>query len=850
MDRKGEGLGVVERDGKEDELGVIKENMKEEELGVVETDIEEDEVGVVESDTKEKEPSDLETNTKKEFSIVKSDPKEVEPSVLESDIKEDESSDFQTEPKPDKLSILDLDEKEDELPVAERHTKEDEPSVVERDMKEDEIGAFGTDTKRDELGVVERVPEEGRPSVLETHTKEVGLSSLETDAKEDELSALEINIKEADLSVVERDQNVGELSILEKDTKDSEPSALETNTKKDKPSAAERDLKEDRTIVLETYTKEDELSSLETDRKEDELSALELNIKDDDLSVVKRDQKEDELSVSERDTKDNEPTSLEKSTIEDESIASEAGIKEDELGVLKRDLKEDELSDFERDRTESNLGVDTKEDDVIVNKMDMKEDTEAEEDHPSSSHEVLQQFSEEAVRVAGEELQSVCSSSASLPPGGPGHRRCRSEIGTLGHKRGGSFQKLRTQVQKAWRWGSNSREEGGPPSFNPEVLANQKRQWYQLHSKTMDHTKYKEPTSLFEHFIIVGLHPEANLEAVEEAFAKRKKWEMQMARSEMIDFKMLQHRGPSLPMLEPQILFKYPPGKKLAVRSKDLAAFCFPGGVKAWLLERTPSLSDLNELVYGQEHLGKDDSSFIFSLKVSSTFFISSNYWASACAFGYCLYKLVNALASTTFYNVCYMCSMYVWFLVLSVFLHHAIFLILHFQVLPGRMLEFLDAPVPFIVGIQNKPADLKIKSSSVVQVNVLKDQVKMYYLPALPRYKELISQLRPIHARLSCESSTAKRHPVYRCNEVQAEAAMQFLDAMRHYLESICSDLRSHTITSVQSNNDRVSLLLKDSFIDSFPIRDRAFIKLFVDTQLFTVLSDSRLSSFENEPF
>lgn len=29
-----------------------------------------------------------------------------------------------------------------------------------------------------------------------------------------------------------------------------------------------------------------------------------------------------------------------------------------------------------------------------------------------------------------------------------------------------------------------------------------------------------------------------------------------------------------------QVLFKYPPGKKLAMRMKDLAAFCFPGGVK------------------------------------------------------------------------------------------------------------------------------------------------------------------------------------------------------------------------------------------------------------------------------
>uniref|UniRef100_A0A2N9EK12 UDENN domain-containing protein n=1 Tax=Fagus sylvatica TaxID=28930 RepID=A0A2N9EK12_FAGSY len=83
--------------------------------------------------------------------------------------------------------------------------------------------------------------------------------------------------------------------------------------------------------------------------------------------------------------------------------------------------------------------------------------------------------------------------------------------------------------------------------------------------------------------------------------------------------------------------------------------------------------------------------------------------------------------------------------------------------VLPGKMLDFLDAPVPYIVGIQHKPADLKMKTSNLVHVNVLKDQVKMCHLPALPRHKELVSELGPIHARLSSESLIAKRHPIYR---------------------------------------------------------------------------------------
>lgn len=122
--------------------------------------------------------------------------------------------------------------------------------------------------------------------------------------------------------------------------------------------------------------------------------------------------------------------------------------------------------------------------------MDSKED----EDRPSSPIWILQQLSEEAFRVAGEALQSVYSGNSGnsnvnniprLGPGhGRGHRRAQSEI-LIGHSRSNSFHRLKTQVQRAWKWGSNSKEECRRSNFNPEVLANQKRQWYQLHSKVL-----------------------------------------------------------------------------------------------------------------------------------------------------------------------------------------------------------------------------------------------------------------------------------------------------------------------------------------------------------------------------
>nr|XP_043618804.1 uncharacterized protein LOC122590688 [Erigeron canadensis] len=168
--------------------------------------------------------------------------------------------------------------------------------------------------------------------------------------------------------------------------------------------------------------------------------------------------------------------------------------------------------------------------------------------------------------------------------------------------------------------------------------------------------------------------------------------------------------------------------------------------------------------------------------------------------------------------------------------------------VLPNDMLDFLDAPVPFVVGVKYKTAEIQSKLANVIFVDVNKNQVKSSSIPQLPRYKELFAALSLYHAQLVGESYLGKRRPVYDCTEVQVEAAKGFLRVLRSYLDSLCSNLRSHTITNVQSNDDKVSLLLKESFIDSFPSRDRPFMKLFVETQLFSVHTDLVLSFFQKD--
>ncbi|KAK6236550.1 hypothetical protein SCA6_011887 [Theobroma cacao] len=168
--------------------------------------------------------------------------------------------------------------------------------------------------------------------------------------------------------------------------------------------------------------------------------------------------------------------------------------------------------------------------------------------------------------------------------------------------------------------------------------------------------------------------------------------------------------------------------------------------------------------------------------------------------------------------------------------------------VLPDDMLDFLDAPVPYIVGVKNKTSEVQSKLANVILVDANKNQIKASTIPQLPQHRELFACLSPYHAKLVGESYLGRKRPVYECTDVQIEAAKGFLSVLRSYLDSLCSNMRSHTITNVQSNNDKVSLLLKESFIDSFPSRDRPFMKLFVDTQLFSVHTDLVLSFIQKE--
>ncbi|GAB2218080.1 hypothetical protein Droror1_Dr00001297 [Drosera rotundifolia] len=706
------------------------------------------------------------------------------------------------------------------------------------------------------------------------------------------------------------------------------------------------------------------------------------------------------------------------------------------------------------------------------------------------------------------------------------------------------LQKLRSQVSRVLKGFSQSPETKSR-TYNPEVLTTQKRQWASFQLQSLDHRSFKEPSRLFESMVVVGFHPNCDIQALQRQLSTRKP----EGSGKLLRSLSGRHKTSLETNVEPQILFAYPPEKQLPLKHKDLVSFCFPGGVEVHAVERTPSMSDLNELLFGQEHLKQPDLSFVFRLQVAdnSTLYgccvlvdemvqrpsrlisMVSDSQPIASSFGrsilttrrcYCIlsripffelhfgvlnsilteerlenltkqisvldfevltkdseteevednsinkesshscsvesaservvsrsdslpsdngvaaevqtstacgpcvddivtskqtveqcvpdtlwpllrfYRSDSSESSSSFQGSPYedrhfrsdndeadteeassseqedfkdhkdilewakkrnhgslqiICKYYqtacptrgttlifhplehllplefcrtdirevhvsdssvdlkscrtslemvevhnalvaeeeatalaVWAIssicgslrlesvltllagallekqivivcsnlgILSASVLSIIPLIRPYQwhsllmpVLPNDMLDFLDAPVPYIVGVKNKTSEVQSKLTNVVLVDLNKNQVKSPSIPQLPKQKELLASLSTYHSILVGESYLGRKRPAYECTEVQAEAARSFLSILRNYLESFCANLRSHTITNVQSNDDKVSLLLKESFIDSFPVRDRSFMKLFIDTQLFSVHTDLVLSFYQKE--
>ena len=159
--------------------------------------------------------------------------------------------------------------------------------------------------------------------------------------------------------------------------------------------------------------------------------------------------------------------------------------------------------------------------------------------------------------------------------------------------------------------------------------------------------------------------------------------------------------------------------------------------------------------------------------------------------------------------------------------------------------LDLLEAPVPFILGAVFKTQEVRARCNGLVRVNAYKNKVRnVGNLPSLPQASALSDALAGPYTALrkAGRDVRADNRPVHEITEAQSAAATAFTATMQTYLRSLVADLKGYTITDVSasSETERVSVLLKESFIESFPPRDRVFMRQFSETQMFTVYCDT----------
>ena len=171
----------------------------------------------------------------------------------------------------------------------------------------------------------------------------------------------------------------------------------------------------------------------------------------------------------------------------------------------------------------------------------------------------------------------------------------------------------------------------------------------------------------------------------------------------------------------------------------------------------------------------------------------------------------------------------------------------LFLPILPQHMVDFLDAPVPFVCGVQHKTSDLRNRTNHLTRINVYKDDVKVQWEGKplrLPRMKDLVRNLHPLHEAIVEASVNHKKRPVIDPSQEAINAVREFLNAWRAYLNSLVASIRYHSITDVNEGGEgKVTILLKDSFLATFQGQDRSFMRAFAETQMFSTYCDEVLA-------
>ena len=159
-----------------------------------------------------------------------------------------------------------------------------------------------------------------------------------------------------------------------------------------------------------------------------------------------------------------------------------------------------------------------------------------------------------------------------------------------------------------------------------------------------------------------------------------------------------------------------------------------------------------------------------------------------------------------------------------------------------GAGLALLGSPVPFAAGLSTKTPAAAAAAAGAVRINLYKGAVALPApLPALPGRAALVAAAAPHHANLV--AAAPRPCPLPPPSPTVTDATLALLAAVRAHIEAhVVDGLASASLTEVDTNGDRVTVLLRDAWLATREGKDAPFAGALVETQAFAEYSDAVL--------
>lgn len=154
---------------------------------------------------------------------------------------------------------------------------------------------------------------------------------------------------------------------------------------------------------------------------------------------------------------------------------------------------------------------------------------------------------------------------------------------------------------------------------------------------------------------------------------------------------------------------------------------------------------------------------------------------------------------------------------------------------LPVKMHNFLDAPVPFVVGLTTLP---DVLPDDVIVVNVDKNKViAKEPIPRLPGYKDLVKKCTVYHEQLK---KTFGKSPPFSTTKEQMSLVDSLSTVFETFFTKMFTNFHNYTMRNLTDPSKPISVFMKDAFLFDHP--HESFLTPFVETQVFFDYQDKRL--------